>query len=155
MGIYVDILQPSSDLNDALDSLGRKVGPLYAKAWEAKKKYYDDKPFDLHINMFAMLWFDGNMKVFVVYDDRTHEPVGFLTGVVFRPMPYKASVFQIQEWYTTNQAIEDQLITHVISAIRILGCDELWVQSYDGREINPGRAWKDGGNFSIRRYTKV
>ncbi len=74
MGYYVDILLPGADLNDSLDKLGRQVGGLYAESWNAnKRKFYDDKPFDLNINAFASMWFDGALKIFVVYNDQTNE----------------------------------------------------------------------------------
>lgn len=156
MGYYADILVPDNDLNASLDKLGRLVGPLYAEAWNKnKRKHYGDKPFDLNINAFAAMWFDGALKIFVLYDDSNNDPVGFLTGAVFRPMPYKATVFQIQEWYVKdNTGPEQQLIDYTMQSIRILGCDEVWVHDTDRRPDMSKCGWKQDGEFVGLRFIK-
>lgn len=157
MGYYIDIFDPQSDINAALDSLGRNIGKLYAEAWAAnKQKDYDDKPFDLHINSFANMWIEGHLKIFFVYDDQTKEAIGFLVGAVFRPLPFKANVFHVQEYYARGGAdVEKALLDHVVKAIRILGCDEVWMEIYPHRNVDLGSAWKHGRDFTMRRYAKV
>lgn len=158
MNHYIDILIPDSDLNTSLDKLGRQVGGLYAEGWMKNKRHlYSDKPFELNINAFAAMWFDGALKIFVVYDQETNEAVGFLAGAVFRPMAYKATVFQIQEWYIKPGIIAEQrLEEHVLNSIRILGCDELWIHSEVGRPLDMSHnpEWEHVGDFMGRRYVR-
>ena len=59
----VDILEPDIDLNKAIDTLGRVLGPMLGKAWENKRKAYDDKPFNLNVNVFTQLWINKDMKI--------------------------------------------------------------------------------------------
>lgn len=158
MGYYIDIFDPHGDVNEALDSLGRNIGMLYSEAWAAnKQKDYDNKPFDLHVNSFATLWLEGHLKIFFVYDDATKEAVGFLVGAKFRPMPCKIEVFHIQEYYVRGgEVMEKDLLDYVMKSIRILGCDEVWLEVYPHRNINLGPSWRQGSrDFTMRRYTKV
>ncbi len=158
MGYYIDIFDPQTDINKALDELGRNIGKLYAEAWaKNKQKDYDDKPFDLDINTFANMWLRGMLKVFFVYDDQTREAIGFLVGAVFRPLPFNVQVFHIQEYYARGGSnVEQDLFDHVIKSIRILGCDEVWMEVYPNRNVNLGPTWKQGErDFTMRRYSKV
>lgn len=157
MDYYVDLLEPVRDLNKALDLLGNAVGRLYQKHWdEEQKKHYNDKPFNLNVQAFAQMWYNGDIKVFIVRKRDTNEPVGFLSGVVFRPMAYHATVFSIQDWYTgTDKEMETELFNYVSKAIRLLNCDELWVsQPGVGEPPVVPSAWKLQQNFSMRRYIK-
>lgn len=158
MGYYADILEPSKDLNVAVDQLGTKIGGLYSEAWNKHMKAkYNDKPFNLHAAVFVNMWLAGSIKVFVVYDGNDNSPVGFLVGMVFRPLPYEASVFQIEEWYTKGDNIEAErvLLDHVVGAIRYLACDEIWAPGgNDGVAPILGGKWKVANTFSRYRYTK-
>lgn len=153
---FVDILEPSEDLNVAMDRLGKTIGVLYQEAWDKNKKHlYDNKPFDLHINAFANMWFNRNLKLFIMYDGEG-KAVGFFAGLVYRPMPYEASVFQVQEWYAKNNPVmEQQLFDYVVQAIRILGCDELWMQIYPDRAAPTlGTGWEFSHAYPIHRYLR-
>lgn len=154
---YIEFLEPDADLNKALDELGKSIGVLYQEAWDKHKRHlYSDKPFDLNINAFANAWFAKAMKVFVVRDTQTQESIGFLVGTVFRPLPYSASVFQIQEWYVRGaDEMGQELFDFVTNAIRIIGCDELWISTYSSQTIpNLNWSWTYDRDFPIRRYIR-
>lgn len=155
MGYYIDLLEPNKDLNVALDNLGNNLAVLYQECWDKnQRQFYGDKPFDLAINTFASMWFHGDMKLFMVYDD-SNKPIGFLTGVKFRPMSYDAQVFQIHEWYVRGDAaIEQALFDHVVSAIRILGCQEIWCGVHPENPTPRVKGWKKERDFITQRYVK-
>ena len=76
--ITADILEvPEGDKSAALEAMGRAVAPLVAKAWEADRKFFGDRPFNLNAQAMAQLWLSGDLKIFVAYDER-QEPVGYL-----------------------------------------------------------------------------
>jgi hypothetical protein len=152
--MHVDILEPKNDVTTSVEELGRIIGGLYPEAWDKRKIYYSDKQFDLNINAFATVWLDGVMKVFVVYD-RENNPVGFLCGVVMRPLPFKAMVFNVHEHYAKTGEQEQALIDYVVQAVKILGCDELWIHSYGDEKIALGPTWKHANTANIQRYVKV
>lgn len=158
MGYYADILEPSKDLNVAVDQLGTKIGGLYSEAWNKHMRpKYSNKPFNLHASVFVNMWLAGGLKVFVVYDQQDNSPVGFLIGMTFRPLPYEASIFQIEEWYTKDEhkAAEKVLLDHVVSAIRYMSCDEIWTPGdNDGNAPDLGGKWKQSNKFNRYRYTK-
>lgn len=154
----VDILEPDIDLNKAIDTLGRVLGPMLGKAWENKRKAYDDKPFNLNVNVFTQLWINKDMKIFVAYDDNdNNNVVGFLTGTVYRPMQYSARVFQIQDWYTGNRPeVEKALFSFLSEAVKFLGTDEILISNTEGEGIPniPGN-WKEETVITTRRFVKV
>ena len=79
----------------------------------------------------------------------------FLIGMVFRPLPYEASVFQIEDWYTRgDEALKKQLFDFVVNAIRFIGCDEIWVADHEGKAPDLGMRWKEKNTFHLRRYVK-
>lgn len=154
----VDILEPDIDLNKAIDTLGRVLGPMLGKAWENKRKAYDDKPFNLNVNVFTQLWINKDMKIFVAYDDNNNNNVvGFLTGTAYRPMQYSARVFQIQDWYTGNRPeVEKALFSFLSEAVKFLGTDEILISNTEGEGIPniPGN-WKEETVITTRRFVKV
>lgn len=154
----VDILEPDIDLNKAIDTLGRVLGPMLGKAWENKRKAYDDKPFNLNVNVFTQLWINKDMKIFVAYDDNDNNNVaGFLTGTAYRPMQYSARVFQIQDWYTgNNPEVEKALFKFLSEAVKFLGTDEILISNTEGEGIPdiPGN-WKQETTITTRRFVKV
>lgn len=151
----IDILEADKDLNKALDQLGENLAELYRDCWdETKKTTYDNKPFDLHIEAFARLWLNKVMKIFMAYDDK-RKPVGFLIGMVFRPLPYNASVFQIEDWFTRgDKDMEHALFNHVGMALKHIGCDEVWINDGGPKDPPLGSLWVERRSFNIRRYTR-
>lgn len=101
------------------------------------------------------MWYAKTLKIFIAYDER-HEPVGYLIGMVFRPLPYEASVFKVEDWYTRGDTrLEEALFAHAAQAIRYIGCDELWVADDAGDRIPPVPvAWVEENKFTLRRYKK-
>lgn len=155
---YYDLFLPSMNLDTSLDSLSSKIGAIYQEAWTAEHKaLFNDKPFDLHVNLFADLWFGKQLRLFMAYDDTTHEPIGFLIGILFRPMQYKAGILQIDDWYTRgDKEVERGLFKYVAEALRYIGCDEAWIVNDKGIPplVEPlGDSWKLTGQHTIQRFS--
>lgn len=150
----VDILEPDSDVNVAVEKLGSVIGRLYQESWHTDKEPLYQKPFSLNAEVFARMWFSKALKIFIAYDEK-HEAVGYLLGLVFRPLPYEASVFQVEDWFTRgNIELERQLFDHATQAIRYIGCDEIWVSDHADRVPHVSSVWKQRGSFTFRRYLK-
>ena len=157
MAMYCDIFEPSGDVNESLERLSKVFAPLYGRAWEEDKKAtYEGKPFDPSIPTIARMWLDKALKIFIVYDGPMGKPIGFLMGAVFRPMPYQANVFQIDDWYTGGDPVmQDILFGHVKQAIRYIGCDEIWMTDNIGRVPDMSdTTWKLSNEFSMKRFTR-
>lgn len=158
MEYYTDILEPSKDLNTAVDQLGTKIGDLYREAWDKHMKAnYSDKPFSLNATVFVNMWLSGVIKLFIVYNKADNSPVGFLVGMTFRPMPYEANVFQIEDWYVREEHKDAErcLLDHVVNAIRYMSCDEIWTPGDNsGNAPDLGMKWKKTNTFSRHRYIK-
>lgn len=158
MEYYADILEPSKDLNTAVDQLGTKIGDLYREAWDKHMKAnYNDKPFSLNATVFVNMWLSGIIKLFMVYNKADNTPVGFLVGMTFRPMPYEANVFQIEDWYVRDEHrdAERVLLDHVVNAVRYMSCDEIWAPNDNsGNAPSLGSKWKKANTFGRHRYIK-
>lgn len=155
---YVEFLEPDKDLNVALDRLAATVGALYRDCWNNTKRDTYSQPFNMNIQAFTSMWFSKALKIFVAYDAVTRVPVGFLAGMVFRPIPYEANVFQIEEYYAMGgleDKVEPLLIDHAAQAMKYLGTDEVWV-SRDSKGIAPRlpAGWKLSNEFTLYRYVK-
>lgn len=155
--MHVDILEPDLDLNKAMDALGRVLNPTLHKAWEAKRKSYEDKPFDFNVAVFTQLWLQKDLKVFIAYDENNgNEVLGFMTGLVYRPIQYNARVFQVQDWYTgDNIEVEKALFKYLTEAVKFLGADEILVSNSDGDSFPeiPGN-WKLATTSRTKRYIR-
>lgn len=153
MGYTYDLLEPSDDLDKSLDVLSKNLSKLYYESWEADKRANYDRAFNLNINAFAQMWFNRHLKIFMAYDEY-NEPIGFLIGMTFRPLPYEANVFQVEDWFTRhNMQVEQELFKFVEQAIRFIGCDEIWCADKAGR-MPPFSNWKEANVFQLRRYLK-
>lgn len=153
---HYDILEPDSDLTIAVDNLQHELGALYKESWDTDKRAaYGDKPFALNIEAFARMWFTKSLKIFMAYDER-NDPIGFLVGIVFRPLPYEATVFQVEDWFTRgNKEVERGLFQHVTNAIRYIGCDEIWASDKANRDADFGTNWKNANSFTLNRYIRA
>ena len=152
---YIDLLEPVRDVTEAFRILQEAFSDLSYKHWiEEQEKYYK-KPYSLNVQTFAQSWYDGNLKLFMVWS-RDKKPLGYLVGWPFRPMSYDALTFSVQEWYTGgDKEMERALFDHVAKAIRLLNCAELVVPvpgNGDAPQISG--SWKKQNTFSLARYTK-
>lgn len=155
MAYYFDILEPTENFDESLDALTNALGKLYLESWEADKKDIYKRPFNLNIPTFAHLWFSKSLKLFMAYEEGTNNPVGFAIGMVFRPLPYEANVFQFEDWYTGNdKKMEKELFEYVTNAIRFIGCDEIWVADRADRVPLVSGGWKEANTFMFHRYLK-
>ena len=73
---YIDILEPSKDLNASMEALGSSIGVLYQKHWAEDLQSSYEKVFDLNIQAFANMWFDGILKLFVAKTFDGSKPLG-------------------------------------------------------------------------------
>lgn len=159
MEYFVDILEPDKDLNKAVDQLGNTISVLYRRSWdEDKKGTHNDKPFSLNIGAFVDMWSNGVLKLFIVYKKQGNEPVGFLIGLTFRPLPYEAHVFQVEDWYVMpehREAAEQLLFDHTMQAVRYMSCDEVWTSGdVKGDAPNLSGGWKRMNCFHRYRFVK-
>lgn len=160
MSYFVDIMEPSKDLNKAVEQLGDTMSMLYKRSWdEDKKDKYNDHNFNLNIAVFVDMWVSGVLKLFIVYDrDDSNKPVGFLIGMTFRPLPYEARVFQVEDWYVLpehREAGEKLLFEHIVQAIRYMSCDEIWTSGdVTGDAPDLGANWKRANCFHRYRFVK-
>lgn len=154
MSYSYDMLEPNDDLNVALEELTKVFAPLYTKNWvDNKAKEYGNPPFDMNVNTFAQMWFGKALRIFMAYDDEDGKPVGYLIGIVFRPLQYRASVFQIEDWYGGSNVIMG-LFDYAKQATRFMGIDELWV-SHDATHWYPApQGWVKIADTVISRYSK-
>lgn len=152
--VYVDILEPQQDPDESIRVL-QSFAPIYQKYWnETQRSVYNNKPFDLHIQLFSDLWFTGGSKIFVAYDKNTKEMRGFIVGIAFRPMTYNGHVFQIEDLYDGgSEIIRAALIEYMFNALRFIGCDEIRI---DGSLVIPERFndWHKASSVECNRYTK-
>lgn len=153
---YIDILEPSKDLNASMEALGSSIGVLYQKHWAEDLQSSYEKVFDLNIQAFANMWFDGILKLFVAKTFDGSKPLGFVVGILHRPMTFKASVFSVQDWYAGgDKRLEEALFDHVAQAIRILGCDEIWVSpDVKGELPKLASPWEKKQDLKIARFVK-
>lgn len=153
---YIDVVEPSKDLDKAFETIGKDVVSLYRELWDKwKSKYYGSAPFELNINAFANLWFSKNMKLFLVRNKINQEAIGFFAGILTRPMPYETMAFVVQDYYVRGgDDVEKDLLDYVVSASRILGCDEIWIQTYPERKPELGNGWELAGEYPIARFVR-
>ena len=153
--ITADILEvPVGDKSAAPEAMGRAVAPLMAKAWESDRKFFGDKPFSLNAQAMAQLWLSGDLKIFVAYDER-QEPVGYLSGVVYRPLQYETRTFAIQSWWAPTDEAKAVLFKTALDAMKFLGVPEAFAVLRDGERIPalPAR-WRETGRQEQVRLVK-
>ncbi|MBD5584550.1 MAG: hypothetical protein HDQ88_05665 [Clostridia bacterium] len=150
-----ELLEPARNLDEALDTLTKVFAPLYTQSWvKEKAAAHEDAPFDMNVGVFANMWFSKALKLIIAYDGE--HPVGYLMGMVFRPLPYQAQVFQIEDWYADGkQDVADGLFNYAREAAKFLGTDEIWV-SHSEKELYPllGGDWQITGKTVIDRYVR-
>ena len=153
--ITADILEvPEGDKSAALEAMGRAVAPLMAKAWESDRKFFGDKPFSLNAQAMAQLWLTGDLKLFVAYDE-SQEPVGYLSGVVYRPLQYETRAFAIQSWWAPTEEAKAVLFRTALDAMKFLGVPEAFAVLREGEVLPPmPDRWKSSGRQEQVRLVK-
>ena len=149
--IDYDILLPDPDYNKALDQLNEALESLYVESWVADKQEAYGKPFNMNLASFVQMWVNSALKIFLARDNG--KVVGFMVGMVFRPLPYDASVFQVEDWYSKDPAVVKGLFDYAMQAVKFIGCDEIWVADRADREpLVTG--WKEANRFMFHRYVR-
>ena len=153
--ITADILEvPECDKTAALEAMGRAVAPLMAKAWDSDRKFFGDRPFSLNANALAQLWLSGDLKLFVAYNE-AREPVGYLSGIVYRPLQYEARAFAIQSWWAETDEGSAVLFKTALDAMRFLGVTEAFAVLREGEVLPPmPDRWKSSGRQEQVRLVK-
>ena len=154
MDYRIDILEPDSDINVALDDLTREFAPLYTASWVNEKQRIYGKPFDMNVQTFAQLWFTKALKIFMAWD-ANGKPVGYLIGIPFRPLAYNSHVFQIEDWYAGGDRLcEAELFRYMETAVRFMGCDEVWISLGEQEQApNLSIRWREASRTTQIRYT--
>lgn len=151
-----DLFEPQSDLNAALDALTEKFAPLYTESWikeKAPKK--GNPPFDMNVNVFANMWLSKALRIVLAYDDN-RKPCGYLMGMTFRPMAYRATVFQVEDWYDGgDEKIKDGLFDYLYTMLKFIGADELWIMHGRGEQPIYSDAWSLVGTTITDCYKKL
>ena len=102
----------------------------------------------------AQLWLSGDLKIFVAYDER-QEPVGYLSGVVYRPLQYETRAFAIQSWWAPDDEAKAVLFGTALDAMKFLGVPEAFAVLRDGESLPALPAkWKESGRQSQVRLVK-
>ena len=153
--ITVDLLEPKPNkLEESLALLQSDIFPLYVKHWQEELEPHYHKDFEPHLQLFIDMWVRGGMKIFVAYENG--HAVGFVIGILFRPLQYTASVLQIQDSYTDNRSdVADAFNKYISNALRILGCNEVWYDTqYRNDCIRLAGEWIEQEEMRIRRFVK-
>ena len=154
MAAFVDILDPVDNPADAVERLRSAIADIYQEAWDKQLKPTYKRNFSLNVHIFAQLWYQKALKVFIAYDTQRN-PVGFLIGTVYRPLSYDASVFQVETWYARDgEETKNQLFEYASNALRFIGCDEVLVMDTPEDTVPLMPKWKESHRFTMHRYTK-
>lgn len=138
----VELVEPKpNDIDASVKMLRDRIFPAYARWWSQHIARDGAHAFNPPIQHFINMWFSGSMKIFMASEPGA--VTGMLIGMVYRPMQYEASVFGIMDFFADNSDAERALFDHVLQAVRILGCNEIWFDkrySRDDPELPP--EWK-------------
>lgn len=153
--VTYDIFEPGTDVNASIDSLNTNIGPIYAESWVKDKQPDYGKPFDMNVAAFVQMWLSNGIKLFVAMEDK--KVVGYLIGMVFRPLPYNATVFQVEDWYARgDKEVEQGLFDFAMNAIRFIGCDEILIADRaDRKPLVRGNGWKESNTYLYHRFVKA
>lgn len=148
------LLEPTTDLNKALDELTAHFGPIYTEAWvKEKAARHENKAFDMNVGVFANLWFSKSLKIILA--EEHGKTTGYLIGMVFRPLTYGSSVFQIEDWYSRGDVgVTHGLFQYAWEACKFIGVDEIWVSHNLGESYPPLPGWKKAGETSTDRFIR-
>lgn len=151
-----DMLEPLSDLNASLDLLTGVFAPIYTEHWvKDEAPLRGNPPFDMNVNAFAQMWFAKTLRIFMAYEDK--RAAGYIIGLVFRPLPYQASVFQVEDWYAreNNREVVKGLFDYLETGLKFMGIDELWISHNERMALPPvSHLWQRRGATIIDRYGK-
>lgn len=152
--VTYDILEPGVDVNASIENLSNSIGALYAESWIKDKEPEYHKPFNMNVAAFVQMWLGNSLKIFIATEN--NEIKGYLVGMVFRPIPYEASVFQVEDWYAKGDIeIEQGLFDFAVSALRFIGCDEILIADrIDRKPLLRGSGWKESNTFLYHRFIK-
>lgn len=154
MAITYDLFEPGASNDESLDKLTKDFAPLHMRAWQQAKQSFYDKAYDLNVAAFANMWLARVLKIFMAYRDGT--PVGYLTGIAFRPLQYQASTFQVEDWFSDNNVeVEEGLFAYMKTAVRFLGCDEILVTNGKHQPVPElGEGWTRKNQTVTTRYVR-
>lgn len=152
MSYYADILEPKGDKSAAIDELSNVLAKLYYECCEKTHKKPSNTVFSINAPAVSQMWLNGSLKLFVLYEASSKQPVGMLLGTVYRPMVTDCTVFQIEEFYVKPEHSlgEMVLVNFVYGAIRFIGCNEIWMPD----KMMPPDGWAKYDTITYNKYSK-
>lgn len=138
----------SRNANESMANLFMgQLMPLYQEYWQNKARGIYNEPFNVQMQALVNLWFNGSIKIFIATDNDI--VVGFCIALVYRPIAYNNTVFQIQDFYVrpNNTEAREKLIGLLMDSTLILNCNE--IQSSEPLDL-PN--WTEMPDIITKRY---
>ncbi len=153
-----DIFEPQADQEAAFRDLQGRFSALYTEGWENQGKKLYKAEFALNVGVFARMWLEKGLRIFLAFEKGNPDPVGYLLAVVFNPMARSSvTAMQIESWYARNNNTEviDGLFSFVSNACRFMGVDELWMGVVPN-EYQPKlpETWKPYVSYETRSFKR-
>lgn len=150
-----ELLEPSADPNASFDKLTRVFSPLYTESWTRDKAPARGIAFDLNVGAFANLWLSKTLRIFIAYDDNS-QPIGYLIGILYRPLTHNVNVFQIEDWYIKDGQSSHGMFEHVYSVMPYMGVDEIQIQHRAEEYFTPPEGkWQKVSTVTTYNFKKV
>lgn len=144
---YVDMPKTTEE---AVKFIQSTLTPLVSEYWTEHGSKIYEKPLQFNIMSFIQMWMLGGCVLIVAYDDTT--PVGFLLGVRFTPMLFKAAVIQTEVWYGRTPDVERGLFEYLTSITKFMDVNEIWVMSDVGGHVTI--PWEKRNTFTLDQFVR-
>lgn len=149
-----DILVPDkNNVEASIQTLGDTVAPMFAKSWVQTGGPMYNHPFNLHVQSFIMSWLQGMTKIFIAYDN-SNQSIGFIIGVLYRPLQFECNVLQIECQYYETPEVEKGLLDYLVNSMRFFAVEEVWYTKTKGMSPLELNGWKEKEPLELHRLVK-
>lgn len=134
----------------AVSFMQNQLMPLIDEYWDKRGKDIYEKPLRFNVMSFVQMWMLGGCVLVMAYDG--DKPVGFLLGIRFTPILFKAAVVQTEVWYGVTDEVERGLFEYLSTITKFMDVEEIWVMSDVGSEAHMN--WNKRATFTVDQYVR-
>lgn len=152
MAIRYEYIDTPKTTEDALTFMQHTLMPLIEEGWEKHGRQIYNEPLTFNVTSFVQMWMFGGLVVVAAYEG--NQPVGYLFGIRFVPIPFKANVLQTEMWYGKTDEIEAGLFDYLLTIIKFMDIKEVRMTSDVHKMRELPTPWTQVNKFELYRYVK-
>jgi len=137
-------------VESGIQYLQNELVPMFDEYWTRHGEKIYGEPAALQIPNLFVMWKHGGLAVVIAYEN--NKPVGFMFGIRFCPVTYRANALQLELWHCRDAEVEQGMFNYLFELMPLQDITEFRITS--DVPLRAKIPWKKKNTFTLERYMK-